>query len=182
MKKICSEISNASLFITAFALMVLTACQSEPRLLSTPSYDEEGRINAIIVDTIPPMDGHEAVIAQVGSTCEYIDPEKNCVGVQIVLVGNDMGLQSVVAAKAVGTLIIEEDGRSKTLVVGIPFDKMKRTLDPRHFMEFFVDHEGVKRAIEAWFLARHGPDAQLLGWDNEEYATGHIERNLYVKK
>src|SRR5690606_7350457 len=182
MKKICSEISNASLFITALALMVLTACQSEPRLLSTPSYDEEGRINAIIVDTIPPMDGHEAVIAQVGSTCEYIDPEKNCVGVQIVLVGNDMGLQSVVAAKAVGTLIIEEDGRSKTLVVGIPFDKMKRTLDPRHYMECFVDHEGVKTAIEAWLLARQGPDAQLLGWDNEEYATGHIERNLYVKK
>lgn len=161
---------------------ILMACNGKPRLLKVDTYDADNHIQVITDSLVTDLAGETAVAGQVGKTCEFKDSNSNCIGVKMLVIGKDLLVDKVYPVKPIGTLIIEIDGKSKTLVVSIPFDKGMRTIDPRHFMEFFVDREPVKRAIETWFLKLYGPDAQLLGWDNEEFARGHVERHLYEKQ
>ena len=179
MKKI-----NFNRWIGIMMLWTLTfsACDQSPKLLSVPAFDEQGNIQLITLDTVPDMAGEKGVIGQVGKTCEFKDADGKCIGVKMIILGKDLPLDEVVPVKPIGTLIIEIDKQSKTLIAGIPFDKSMRTIDPRHFMEFFVDKEPVKRAIESWFLRQYGPEAQLLGWDNDEFGLEHIQRKLYENK
>ena len=162
--------------------LLLGACKQEIDPLEVPTYGEAGEVQVITKKNLTDEMPGETVIATIGGTCEYTTPEGACKGALCLVFGKELPLAGVFPVKPIGTLIIEKDEKSKTLVIGIPFDKEKRTLNPRYFMEFMVDHEPLKKAAEDWFLAYHGPDAQLLGWDNEEYAREHINRQLHVKK
>lgn len=165
--------------ILLLSLTLIVACSGKPRLLKVDTFDADNHIQVIADSLVLDIAGETGVAGQVGKTCEFKDGNSQCIGVKTLIIGKDLLVDKVYPVKPIGTLIIEIGGKSKTLVVAIPFDKGMRTIDPRHFMEFFVDHEPVKRAIERWFLDLYGPDAQLLGWDNEEFARGHVERHLY---
>jgi hypothetical protein len=180
MKKISTFRLAVSMSIT-FAL-ILGACQQEVDPLEVPTYGEEGQLQVITKKNLTDDMPGEAVVAVIGGTCEYKTPEGACKGALCLVFGKELPLTGVFHVKTIGTLIIEKDEKTKTLVIGIPFDKEKRTVNPRFFIEFLVDHEPMKKAAEDWFIEYHGPDAQLLGWDNEEYAREHIDRQLHVKK
>jgi len=178
------KISRSSLPILALGTLILMicSCSGKPSLLRVDTFDDQGQVQMIGVRPVSGLDGEEGLFGEVGRTCEFKDSKEECVGVKMLVVGKDMVPEQVYAVKLVGTLIIDLEGKSRTLVVAIPFDKDKRTIDPRHFMEFFVDREPLKRSIEKWFMSEYGPDAQLLGWDNDEFGRGHIERHRYENK
>ena len=176
MKKI-SVFTYLALGVTLIIAMI--GCQSKPSLLSVDTFDETGNAQVILSSPIPDIIAEQAILGYVGKTCEYKNEKDECQGVKLLVLGRGLSVDQVVPSKLIGTLIIEIDKESKTLIVGIPFDKEMRELDPRNFMEFFVDHEDVKRSIENWFLSFYGSDAQLLGWDNDSYGRDHIKRHLY---
>ena len=174
------KISVSPYVILGITLILMSlGCNSKPSLLNVEPFDEKGNIQVITAENVDGIPVEQAMLGYVGKTCEYKNEKDECQGVKILVLGKGMSVDNVVASKPVGTLIIEIGKQSKTLVVGIPFDKEMRVIDPRNFMEFFVDREDIKRAVENWFLSYYGEDAQLLGWDNDSFGTGHVKRHLY---
>lgn len=180
MDRIMKKISVLTYLILGITLIMAgSGCESKPSLLNVEAFDENGNIQVITAELIGDIPAEQAMLGYVGKTCEYKNEKDECQGVKALAIGKGMTVDKVLPFKPIGTLIIEIGKQSKTLVVGIPFDKEMRVIDPRNFMEFFVDNEDLKRSVENWFLSYYGENAQLLGWDNGSFGIGHVKRHLY---
>lgn len=95
----------------------------------------------------------------------------------ILVIGPSQPTGSVVQAKAVGALLLKDQGELDTKIIAVPAAAEQRTLAADNFLELMLDHDPAKRIIEEWFLNYKGKgEMELIRWEDENYAMQEIQK------
>ncbi len=95
----------------------------------------------------------------------------------ILVIGSSQPTGSVVQAKAVGALLLKDNGELDTKIIAVPAEAEQRTLAADSFLELMLDHDPAKRIIEEWFLNYKGKgQMELIRWEDENYAMQEIDK------
>lgn len=74
-------------------------------------------------------------------------------------------------ARPIATLMLEEFGQAKQIIVASPIDTMYQLSATTNFSDFITKNAGEKQIIQDWFLYQKGlGKTTLIGWENEKYA------------
>ncbi|MBX2875713.1 MAG: inorganic diphosphatase [Saprospiraceae bacterium] len=132
------------------------------------------------------VDGEDRVVAFLPYPGNYgfipstlMDEERGGDGdaLDILVIGSSQPTGSVVKAKAVGTLLLKDNGELDTKIIAVPADAEERTLAAENFLELMLDHDPAKRIIEEWFLNYKGKgQMELIRWEDENYALQEIDK------
>lgn len=190
--------------LSLLAICLLFSCQNQTnkKNYSLPAIEEDA-INVIV--EIPAgtntkieydissgtfrqdqVDGKDRVVAFLPYPGNYgfipstlMDEERGGDGdaLDILVIGSSQPTGSVVQAKAVGALLLKDNGELDTKIIAVPAATEERTLAADNFLELMLDHDPAKRIIEEWFLNYKGKgQMELIRWEDENYAMQEIDK------
>lgn len=190
--------------IVILATILLYACQSQEnkKNYQLPAI-EDNQINVIV--EIPAgtnkkieynaasgtfqtdqLDGKDRVISFLPYPGNYgfipstlMDEEKGGDGdaLDILVIGSSQPTGSLIQAKAIGALLLKDNGELDTKIIAVPAAIEDRTLNAENFLDLMLEHDPAKRIVEEWFLNYKGAgQMELIRWEDENYALQEIEK------
>ncbi|MEL7121790.1 MAG: inorganic diphosphatase [Bacteroidota bacterium] len=95
----------------------------------------------------------------------------------VLLIAESVPTGSVVKARPIGTLRLNDSGELDTKIIAVPVEEAIQLIKADDFVSFMIEYDAAKRIIEEWFLNYKGTGVtQLLGWEDEQYALGEIKK------
>lgn len=194
-----------SIVVAGFSLLALSSCSSENKpsnYYTLPTFSEEG-INVVI--EIPAgtnqkieyqtaqntfendiENGEARKIAFLPYPANYgfipstlMDEARGGDGdaLDVLLIASSLSTGTVVEAKPIAALRLNDSGEIDTKIIAIPTDETLKLFDVKDFVSFMIEYDPAKLIIEEWFLSYKGPGkTTLLGWEDENYAMREIKK------
>ena len=95
----------------------------------------------------------------------------------VLVLGESLPTGSVQKVKAIGALLLKDDGKIDTKIIAIPVKNPVLAVDD--FLDFAIRYDAARRIIEDWFMNYKGQGVmELIRWEDEQYAKQEIERWL----
>ena len=97
------------------------------------------------------------------------------VSTDVLVVAEQLTNGTQLSVRPIATLILEENGQAKHIIIASPLDSMHQLSNTTNFSDFITKNAGEKQIIQDWFLYEKGlGEVSLIGWENEKYALGLV--------
>ncbi len=143
--------------------------QKESRTFENDMEDDEIRIINFL-----PYPGNYGFIPST-----YMDPERGGDGdaLDVLLIAEHLETGQVMEARPIAALRLSDRGEIDTKIIAIPTAAENKLINADNFIEFMLEYGSAKLIIEEWFLNYKGLGTiELLGWEDENYALGEINK------
>lgn len=179
-------------------------CESKTDFKSLPTFDETGKLNAVIeipagtnkkfeFDSkslqfeVDQRDGKDRKIAFLPYPGNYgfvpstlSDKKMGGDGdpIDIVVIAEHLPTGTVMPVIPITMLKLMDNGEEDFKVIAVPADKNLNVLGATSLQELEAKNPAVLEIIEKWFLSYDTEPASSLGWANEAETLTYIKANL----
>lgn len=95
----------------------------------------------------------------------------------VLLVSEQVPTGTVVAAKPIAALLLEDSGELDTKIIAVPIDSSKQIIQVDTYQDFLIEYDAARQIIEKWFLYYKGMGVtRFKGWRDEQYALEIIKQ------
>lgn len=197
-------IKTINRFIILFlgVLFCLNSCKSKIDYYKTPSFSNNGAVNAVV--EIP--SGTNSKYEYDNSTKEFVIDQENGVdriinfipypanygfvpstlsdkktggdgdALDILVLSESLETGTITEVLPIAMLKLIDKGEQDYKIIAVPYDKSKRIVNAATYAELQKKYPAVIEIIELWFLNYNKKDAALVeGWVNEEEALKEIK-------